>query len=199
MMNFFAFRMNRLISSSCIALLSLTACTSTSTTTGTGTRISKTSSAMQEAIGGCIVTVAGGAILGKILGNDDRSAIVGAALGGVACIALLEVANQKDRARIAAEEAAAVRANRTRTQTIRTQSGKTATVRSVVRTAPTPPRPKPAPVRAAPDFRSAPAATTANVTACRTVQQTVTVGDSSSTAPSQVWCRVEGGDWQPWG
>jgi hypothetical protein len=93
---------------------------------------------MQDAIGGCIFTVTGGAILGKMLGGNDRSAAIGAVAGGVACIALLEVANEKDRARIAEEEAAAVRANRTRTQRIRTQSGKTATVRSVVRRAPTP-------------------------------------------------------------
>ncbi|WP_376870218.1 hypothetical protein [Albirhodobacter sp. R86504] len=147
---------------------------------------------MQKAIGGCIVSVAGGMLIGKLIDNK-RGAVAGGLIGGAGCLALIEVANKKDRARIAEEEAQAVRANATRTRTIKTQSGKTAKVKTVVRAAP-----KPKATPATPSFEPAARATAANVTACRTVQQTISVGGNSSQAPAQVWCRVEGGDWQPW-
>jgi hypothetical protein len=156
-------------------------------------RVSPQSTAMQKAIGECIVTIGAGALIGALL-DKKRGAVAGAAIGGVGCVALIQVADKKDRARIAEEEARAVRANASRTQTIKTQSGKTATVKTVVRAAP---KPKPT-AAVSPTFAPAAQATAANVTACRTVQQTISVGGASTKGPAQIWCRVEGGDWQPW-
>ena len=178
--------------------LALSGCVTTSTPMSSSAGNQKSaprtakSTAMHKAINGCVASIGVGLLVGAIV-DKRRGAVVGATVGGIGCLALIEVANVEDRARIAEEEARAVRANASRTRTIKTQKGKTARVKTVVRPAP---KPKAAPTL--PVFAPAKPATEANVTACRTVEQTVTVSGASSKAPAQIWCRVEGGDWQPW-
>jgi hypothetical protein len=58
--------------------------------------------AVERAVGKCVLVVAGGAVLGALLGghNAGRGAAIGAAVGGGACAAMLTIASQQDKARM---------------------------------------------------------------------------------------------------
>lgn len=153
---------------------------------------SEQETATQRAVNQCYATVLGGAILGAaISGGSDRTrgALIGAGLGSAACAILLDVAGKEDRARLAAAERLAVESNRNSTQSFQTETGKPARVSTRVASAPVP-APVTRPAVAAP-------AETPTFTACRVVSQSVTVENSSAELPSQTWCRVSTGDWQP--
>ena len=155
-----------------------------------GHRVSSGSTAMQKAIGGCVASIGVGILIGA-LANKKNGALAGAVVGGAACAVLLQVAAAEDRARIAAEEAAALRTNKSRTKSFKTKSGKVATVRTKVRAVPV------SVVRARiPTFEPMAKATSSNITSCRKIDQSVSVGGSVSQAPPQYHCRVAGGDYQ---
>lgn len=143
--------------------------------------------AVQKAIGKCVLTVGGGAILGALIGGGRDGAVAGAVVGGAACAVFLQVASKEDQARLAAAEKAALKANRSTTRSFETSSGKKAVVKTKVQAAPTPK----APAKTASVVTKAP-----KFTACRYATQTITVDGQSSAAPKQLWCRVDTGDWQ---
>ena len=147
--------------------------------------------AVQRAIGECVASVVAMGIIGAILGGSGDSrrngAIAGAAVGAIACAVLLDVASRQDRARLAAAEQEALRANQARTTHFTTTSGKAATVRTRVAPAPLP---KPAASTSTPTTKP-------KFTACRYSDQTVSVDGQSSSTPRQLWCRISTGDWQP--
>lgn len=145
-----------------------------------------TKTATDRAIGKCVVAVGGGALIGALVGDSKKAALIGAGLGAAACGVMIEVASREDKARLAAAEQAALRADAAATQSFTTTSGKRATVRTSVR-----PAAKPVPT---PDAASA--TTKPNYTACRYTAQTISVEGNSTTAPRQLWCRVDTGDWQ---
>jgi surface antigen len=161
--------------------------------------------ATDRAIGQCVATVAGGAIIGALIGKDRKSgALIGAGIGAGACAVLLQVASREDKARIAAAEQEALRANASRTVSFQTTSGKQATVSTRVASVKPPKRSAPV-VAAAPSTptavaRPAPVVTAAaaepSYTACRYATQTITVDGQSSDESKQLWCRVDTGDWQ---
>lgn len=143
--------------------------------------------AVQKAIGECVMSVAGGAVLGAILGGSRHSnsgALLGAAVGAGACAVLIEVASREDQKRIVDAQRAAVRTNRSRTTAFKTKSGKRAVVRTRIHAAPVP---KTASTAAKPKF-----------TNCRYASQQISVDGKASNTPRQLWCRVPTGDWQPY-
>ena len=170
----------------CLALM-LSACGEGISTNSPSRKMSKTSTEMQKAIGGCIASVAFGAILGKAITGENEGAAIGAAIGGANCLVLVHVANEKDKARIAAEEQRAIQTNKSRTKRIKTESGKVAVVNTKVSKAQVPP-----------SFAPAQKATSSNVKTCRVAQQEVVIDGNSAKTGSQIWCRVGSGDWQPY-
>lgn len=163
-----------------------------STLSGCVTTSGQPMTASQRAVGQCAFTVVGGALLGAALSSkSDRTtgALIGAAVGSAACSVLMEVAAKEDKARLAAEERAAIEANRSSTKTFKTQTGKQAKVRTKVTKASVPPAKK--------TVASTAKAEAPKFTACRKVSQNVEVGGSSAAMPEQLWCRVSTGDWQP--
>lgn len=107
------------------------------------------STAMDRAIGGCIGSVAVGAVSGAIIGAAiggrsglERGALVGAAAGVGRCAVLVQLAAAEDKAKLREAELAAISSNRSGTRTITTKSGKSAKVRTTVTAAPLPEAPK---------------------------------------------------------
>lgn len=151
-------------------------------TSGTATVASRT--AMDRAIGQCVAGVVVGAGLGAVIGGitggnnaAGRGALIGGAVGVGRCAVLVHVAAAEDRERVRQAERAAVLAASSRTTTISTKSGKTASVRT--------------------DVAPAPAKQNTAYTTCRYAQQTVTVEGQSASGERQLWCRTETGDWNP--
>ncbi|MGB7433494.1 MAG: hypothetical protein WA921_13600 [Ahrensia sp.] len=126
----------------CLSSFLLQAC---STTSQGGATLSR-STAMDRAIGGCIGSVAigavGGALVGAAIGGSraaERGAIIGAAAGIGRCAVLIELAAAEDKQKLREAELAALELDRETTQTIKTQTGKSAKVRTKVKEAPLPP------------------------------------------------------------
>ena len=178
---------SRTVSTSlCLALI-LSACGDGVSMNSPSRQMSKTSTEMQKAIGGCIASVAFGAILGKAITGENEGAAIGAAIGGANCLVLVQVANEKDKARIAAEEQRSIQTNKSRTKRIKTESGKVAVINTKVSKAQVPP-----------SFAPVKKATASNVKTCRMAQQEVVIDGHSAKTEPQIWCRVDGGDWQPY-
>lgn len=182
------------------------------TTGGTNRPGATQQTATERAIGKCVVAVGGGALLGALIGDSKKDALIGAGIGATACAVMLQVASREDKARLAAAEQAALRANRAATQSFTTTGGKQATVRTSVKATSVPnslrasskpasvrtsakpaAKPEAAPVQAKPSVQ---AAAEPNYTACRYTSQTISIEGQSSATPQQLWCRVDTGDWQ---
>jgi hypothetical protein len=143
--------------------------------------------ATDRAIRNCMFSVAGGAILGAVIGNNTgsgsagRGAAAGALAGAGACAVFLAVANERDRARMRELEFAALNANQNSRGSFTNTRGEQVNVSTMV---------EEAPVRASaqgPDY-----------TACRYSSQTIEVSGAGSAAPGQqLWCRLDTGDWEP--
>ena len=213
--------------------------------TTSGPRVAATT-AMDRAIGNCIISVGFGAGFGAILGaavGGERGAAQGAIAGGLIgagrCAVLIQVAAAEDRERIREAELAAIEANRTTTETITTESGKSAVIKTVVSPAPIPTAAAPSrPSTTAPapseqpqtssdvaeqtvepteqpqtsvetnqqetsseneEVETAAAQTSSEpqYTTCRESAQTITVDGQTADGGTQLWCRIETGDWQP--
>lgn len=170
----------------------LSGCGDTTTLGNSGRPVQQT--AVQKAISKCVLTVGGGALLGALIGDSKKSAVGGALIGAGACAVFLEVASREDQARLAAAELAALKASRSNSRSFKTKSGKKATVRTKVKSAPVPQKTAQAgkiTASVASKTSSAP-----SYTACRYAQQTISVEGKTSSAPQQLWCRVSTGDWQ---
>ncbi len=169
--------MKKIVGVACIAAI-LSGCVTT------GSDGSQT--AMQKAIGQCILTVGAGAILGVIVGgrrNAGSGALIGAGLGAGLCAVLMEFASREDQARIREQEQRAVAANQTTTTNFQTKSGSQAQVTTTVQEAP---------ASAAPAKAGSP-----NFTACRYSETTAQIGAQTASAGRQLWCRSNVGDWEP--
>jgi hypothetical protein len=143
---------------------------------------------MDRAIGECAASVAAGAVLGAVIGGiaggnrgAGRGALIGGAVGVGRCAVLMQMAAAEDRQRLRAAERAAIAANASQTTSIRTKSGKSASIRTQV-------TPASAPVPAS--ASKAPAYTT-----CRYAEQSVTVDGQTASGGRQLWCRADTGDW----
>lgn len=142
----------------------------------------------EQKIAGCIATVAAGALLGAVIGNNTGSgdagsgAAWGAAAGGAACAVWLAFENEKDKRRLAEAQLAAINSNMTYTDTWTGDDGRARSV-TVVPSSETAYVP-------APSSRS-PEATQAAVTPtpCRLVETTATV-DGQAQQIEEVWCRT---------
>jgi outer membrane lipoprotein SlyB len=148
--------------------------------------------AMQRAIGNCLVSVGFGAVGGAILGqifsrNAGSGAAIGAAVGVGACAVLLKVASDEDQARMRNLEEQAVSSGNGETQTFVTKSGEPATVTTVVTSAAVP----------AANTQVKTASAQPTFTDCRYSTQSVQVAGQSASSQKQLWCRVPAGDWQP--
>lgn len=176
------------------------------TTGGTSRPGATQQTATERAIGKCVVAIGGGALLGALIGDSKKDALIGAGVGATACAVMLQVASREDKARLAAAEQAALRANRAATQSFTTTGGKQATVRTNVQTTSVPnslrASSRPAPIQssakpaAKPDAAPVQASAEPNYTTCRYTSQTISIEGQSSATPQQLWCRVDTGDWQ---
>lgn len=169
--------------------------------------------AIENCVGTVFVGAVGGAIIGGIAGgsrNAGRGAIIGGAAGGVACAVMLAVANEEDKARILANERAAV-ASGTEKSEIYDRSGiKRRIATKVYDEQPkaaevkTPPAPKaktaakPAQTAKPPEPPLAQVALPANQKLCRYAETTIEVdGQGATTTDRQLYCRSSNGDWEP--
>jgi len=136
---------------------------------------------MDDAIAGCIGSVAVGAVLGAVIGNNSGSgdagtgAAVGAAIGGAACAVLVAIANEQDRARIQQLERQAVASGASRTDSFTAQDGKNVTLTTTVQEAPAEIRPG---------------------SSCRFSEKQVSSAAGRASVGRELWCRTETGDWQ---
>src|SRR5205085_12541103 len=126
---------NQVLRVVCVALAAsilLSGCATTSPGSVSSPKIPKSAypvskqTAMQRAIGGCVASVGIGAVAGAFLGsmsgrNAGSTALLGAAVGAGACVALLYLADKEDQAHMAALEREAVVANTSQTQVITTK------------------------------------------------------------------------------
>lgn len=173
------------------ALLAVLLAVQGCSTTGSGPgRVEETATqrAIRNCIGSVVISAGIGALAGAVAGGGNRiarGAVIGAAAGVGVCAVLMEVAAAEDRARIREAEQAAIAANATQTRSIRTRSGKPASVTTRVTTAPIPPS------------RPSQETADASFTACRYAEQTISVSAQSASAGRQLWCRTTAGDWQP--
>jgi hypothetical protein len=142
----------------------------------------------EQKIAGCIATVAAGALLGAVIGNNTGSgdsgsgAAWGAAAGGAACAVWLAFENEKDKRRLAEAQLAAINSNTTYTDTWTGDDGRPRTV-TVVPSSETAYVP-------APSSSSAEAAqTTVRPTPCRLVTTTAAV-EGQVQQIEEVWCRT---------
>ena len=144
------------------------------------------STAMDSAIQNCTLSIVGGAALGLLLGsqsgNAGRGAAIGGAIGSAACAVFVKIANDKDRARIAALERQAISSNRDSSDTFQAQDGSQVTVHTHVRDTEVP---------------DAPDSSQPQYTACRYSQQKIDLQGQSANVEPQLWCRLETGDWKP--
>lgn len=164
-------------------------------------------SAMQRAIGQCMMTVGIGAIAGGLLGgmgggrNAGSGAVIGAAVGAGSCAVLMQVAAAEDQRRIAEAERRAVAANASSVNSFRTTSGRTATVTTRVTPAPAKPSKSAAKPSAKPPTGSGAFATPAMANPsdeqiCRISDVRVQVqGEVGSSTAKTRWCRNSVGEW----
>lgn len=152
----------------------------------------ETKTATERAVGKCVgvmtFSALAGAVIGQAAGRDARSgAVVGAVIGSGACAAFLELAAEEDQRRLRLMQQEAVAKSASQTQSFQTSKGVKATVRTSVEDAP-----EVAQVAVVGQGKSS-----QRVTACRYAAQEVSVGAESVSAPRQLWCRLETGDWTP--
>lgn len=190
-----------------------------STTSGNGGKVRST--AMDNAISGCVASVAIGAIGGALIGGaigGSRGAGQGAAIGAVAgvgrCAILIEIAAAEDRQKVREAELAALRSNSSQTRQITTKSGRSATVRTKITQAPLPPSQATASAKteiasSEPDTDTvsteAPATAVASYaedlnsdyTACRFTELLIDMDGGTADAGKQKWCKSNQGDWEP--
>ena len=148
----------------------------------------------EQKIAGCIATVAAGALLGAVIGNNTGSgdagsgAAWGAAAGGAACAVWLAFENEKDKRRLAEAQLAAINSNTTYTDSWTGDDGRARTV-TVVPSSET--AYVPAPSTKAPEATEMAAAPTPRI--CRSVATTATVAGQSQQI-DEIWCRDESGN-----
>lgn len=169
----------RVLATAAVMLLALQGCTTASGSSGGMQR-----TAMDRAIGECAASVAAGAVLGAVIGGitggnrgAGRGALIGGAVGVGRCAVLMQMAAAEDRQRLRAAERAAIAANASQTTSIRTKSGKNASIRTQVTPA------------------SAPASKALTYTTCRYAEQSVTLDGQTASGGRQLWCRADTGDW----
>lgn len=171
--------------------------------------------AVERAMQNCLGTVVGGAVVGALFGaalgggnNVAKGAIIGGAAGTVACAALVAMANEEDKARIAEIERVSAAEGKGRIDTY-ARAGVTRKVETRVyeyKTSASLGGPPPAssnkpakksekPVTTGSVGGGAPASTER---VCRYVETSVEVsGQGTATADKQLYCRTAAGDWEP--
>ena len=195
-----------------VGTLALSGCAGAGMMSGGGAPRTAVERAMQECVGTVVVGAVGGAILGTALGgsrNTAAGAIIGGEAGTVACAALIAMANEEDKARIAQLEKASVAEGRGRVDTY-SKNGVERRVETRVYewrangpgpvAAASPPKAPAAPKsKASKSSTSAPAETASTgEKLCRYVETKVEVsGQGSATADKQLYCRTAQGDWEP--
>jgi hypothetical protein len=83
--------------------------------------------AVEKAIGRCVLAVTGGAVLGALLGgrrNAGRGALLGAGAGAGICVMMVSVASGQDKARLRQLQLDAVNSGQDQSQRWRTSDGK---------------------------------------------------------------------------
>lgn len=150
--------------------------------------------AMQRAIGQCMMSVGVGAILGAVVGNNTgqgnagRGALTGAAAGGAVCAVLLAMAGEEDRRRV---EQAQVMAASTGQPQVAEYVGADGSVRRIeTRAGPEQSMTLAAAASAADGSAAADASATVPATRiCRSVNTSITVENKGSTQLPQTVCR----------
>lgn len=171
-----------------VAALSVTMVISACATTGSGAPLTA-----QQRIVRCGAIVAGGALLGGVVGNNvgdgnaGSGALIGAALGGGACAVWLAFENEKDKRRLMEAQLMAARQGEAVTDSWTGDDGR-------VRTVTIAPSTETQMVLA--NTREADGPAVARI--CRPMNTTVAVGGQSQSM-SEVYCRTDEGDWEPAG
>lgn len=148
--------------------------------------------AMQRAVGRCMITVGLGAVLGAAIGNNTgsgnagRGAVRGALAGGALCAVMMAMANAEDRARVAAVEAEALEKDEMVTAHYVGSDGRERVIESRSYAVPAPTLIATA---TAGDSTTPAAATTTEARVCRATQTQLTVVDVGSTQVSDIVCR----------
>ena len=176
-----------------------------------------TQTAVQRAMGQCVVSVGGGALLGAVIGNNigdgdaKRGAVIGAVAGAGVCGFLLYRASEEDKARIRQLEIAALNADavgRSEESFVASNGKDNVVVETITEEVEpenlpvqlVPASVAPAPATEAPAMSDAeagevPAAEDVKYTNCRYVTQNLTVEDDTINGSRQLTCRTETGDW----
>lgn len=176
-------------------ILSITALGLAMSLSGCATLDSNQPLTTQQKIINCGMMVAGGAVLGAIVGNNvgdgdaGSGAVVGGVLGAGACGVWLAFENEKDKRRLLEAQLAAAQTGNAVTETWTGDDGRERTV-SVATSAET---------------QMVVASSTPTVVVdsepvapriCRPMNTTVTVAGRSETL-NEVYCRTDSGDWEP--
>lgn len=165
-------------------------------------------SALDRSINECVAAVALGAILGAVADkNRGQGALIGAGIGGVACGVLIAINNERDKQRVREAQLAALNAGSSQRSDFVGDDGRTRTVQTTVRDAPTPtaiaanrPPTMLASLGDAGDAMMMAPMTSpdAFVGPCRTAQSQIAVQGQSADIPSELFCRTAAGDWKPY-
>ena len=146
------------------------------------------STAMDQAIRNCGLSIGAGILVGAIVGNNTGSgsagdgALAGGLVGAGACAVFLAIANEQDRARIRELELAAVAANSRQSTRFMARNGRQVDVDVQVTEAELPAAAESGPI----------------YTACRHSTTSLNVAGAGAASPGgQLWCRLETGDWEP--
>lgn len=184
---------------SLLASTALIAASIVSTPALAKTRYAKTE--VEKSIGKCLVTVAGGGILGFLIGGKkDRAkgAVLGAAAGGVACAVIMRNAKRKDNI-IAAQRETAAHGASYRT-VFQDDDGTDVTYSGTIQDSNMMESGKLIPVK----YTAADGSTSYSPTLktggaeCRTVSSSLSYASENSGLPGQVFCRTPTGDWEPY-
>lgn len=132
----------------------------------------------QQKIGRCVALVAGGAILGNLVGKDSEATAVGAAVGGAACGVWLAFNNAADKQRLAQAQQRALQTGLAQQESWSDDTGKAKSLN----------------VRVGDEVNLQSGSGTALV--CRSVNTTLAAGGSSA-ENSEQWCRTSDGSYRP--
>ncbi len=149
--------------------------------------------ALDRAQGQCVAAIAVGTLVGAAIGNNvgdgnaGRGAVLGAGVGGIACMVIAEAARERDQV-LARQQAAAAAGAASRSEWV-TTSGRRAVMS--VQIEPDPEAP------AASDYAASDATADAPPLRCRFSTSTMEIaGMGSASLGRQRWCQQLDGSWQ---
>jgi outer membrane lipoprotein SlyB len=192
---------------STIILLALFAASCASTT---AQQVSQGSSGpatweIDNVVSKCLVSVAGGALVGGLLGaaiggrnsSVGTGALVGAAAGGALC-AVISALDEQDRARIRAAQLEAARTGKPQVMSYQGQDGLERQVAVRVTDISAAAKPRSTASKQQPAQSEAQVAAASGQRICRTLNTSVTVqSKGQADVPSQLVCRTPEGDYEP--